>query len=127
MADDQAGSSDTKTADLAGNEEENVVSMVDVLEENQELEAEATAVLGDSDDKFCTYPQVMHFIIIMIINPSSHDHQSRSSVLLTQCSHLAVYQCHMACVLTLSQCATESCNQYKHALHNHVTFNFNIV
>lgn len=32
------------------------LSMVDVLEENEELEEEAKAVLGDSDDRCCTYP-----------------------------------------------------------------------
>lgn len=31
------------------------LSMMDVLAENEELEEEATAVLGDSDDKCCTY------------------------------------------------------------------------
>lgn len=34
------------------------LSMVDVLEENEELEEEAKAVLGDSDDRCCTYPTV---------------------------------------------------------------------
>ncbi|XP_072032460.1 putative E3 ubiquitin-protein ligase UBR7 [Amphiura filiformis] len=57
MAEDKPGSSDGKSADLAATEEGNVVSMVDVLQVNQELEAEATAVLGDSDDKCCTYLQ----------------------------------------------------------------------
>ncbi|XP_038075037.1 putative E3 ubiquitin-protein ligase UBR7 isoform X2 [Patiria miniata] len=36
--------------------EDTVLSMVDVLQESEELEEEATAVLGDSDDKYCTYP-----------------------------------------------------------------------
>lgn len=35
--------------------EDEVVSMVDVLDEDNELEEEARAVLGDSDDKNCTY------------------------------------------------------------------------
>ena len=52
IAETAAGSSDLTA------HEENVISMVDVLQESQQLEAEATAVLGDSDDKFCTYPQV---------------------------------------------------------------------
>lgn len=34
------------------------LSMVDVLEENEELEEEAKAVLGDSDDRCCTYTTV---------------------------------------------------------------------
>ena len=42
--------------------EDEVVSMVDVLQENDELEEEARAVLGDSDDQHCTYPAVSYFI-----------------------------------------------------------------
>lgn len=37
---------------------EDVLSMVDVLKEEAELEEEANAVLGDSDDQNCTYPMV---------------------------------------------------------------------
>lgn len=37
----------------------NVVSMVDVLEEEQLLEEDANAVLGGSDDRNCTYLQVI--------------------------------------------------------------------
>ncbi|XP_046545115.1 putative E3 ubiquitin-protein ligase UBR7 [Haliotis rubra] len=36
--------------------EDTGVSMVDILEEEERLEADANAVLGDSDDKNCTYP-----------------------------------------------------------------------
>jgi E3 ubiquitin-protein ligase UBR7 len=36
----------------------NVVTMVDVLKEEQELEDDAKAVLGASDDQNCTYTQV---------------------------------------------------------------------
>ena len=39
----------------AGVFEDEVVSMVDVLHEDDELEEEARAVLGDSDDQHCTY------------------------------------------------------------------------
>ena len=42
---------------MAGNTED-VLSMVDVLEEDRALEEEANAVLGASDDQNCTYPQV---------------------------------------------------------------------
>ena len=35
--------------------EDEIVSMVDVLQEDNELEEEARAVLGDSDDQHCTY------------------------------------------------------------------------
>lgn len=38
--------------------EDEVVSMVDVLHEGNELEEEARAVLGDSDDQHCTYHTV---------------------------------------------------------------------
>lgn len=40
----------------AGVLEDEVVSMVDVLHEDNELEEEARAVLGDSDDQHCTFP-----------------------------------------------------------------------
>ena len=39
----------------AGVFEDEIVSMVDVLQEDNELEEEARAVLGDSDDQHCTY------------------------------------------------------------------------
>ena len=42
----------------AGVLEDEVVSMVDVLHEDNELEEEARAVLGDSDDQHCTFPAV---------------------------------------------------------------------
>ena len=38
--------------------EENIVSLVDVLEEDEELEEEASAVLAGSDSDHCSYPQV---------------------------------------------------------------------
>ncbi|KAF7654045.1 hypothetical protein LDENG_00075310 [Lucifuga dentata] len=37
--------------------EEQTVSLVDVLEEDEELEEEASAVLGGSDSEHCSYPQ----------------------------------------------------------------------
>ena len=37
---------------------EAIVSLQDVLEEDQQLEQTANAVLGDSDDTQCTYPKV---------------------------------------------------------------------
>lgn len=37
---------------------EEVVSLQDVLEEDRQLEQDANAVLGDSDDSECTYPKV---------------------------------------------------------------------
>lgn len=41
--------------DLESEESENVITMVDVLEEEKELEDNAFAVLGASDEKNCTY------------------------------------------------------------------------
>ena len=38
--------------------EEAVLSLQEVLEEDQHLEQVANAVLGDSDDSHCTYPKV---------------------------------------------------------------------
>ena len=40
--------------------ENDEVSMVDVLEKDKELEAEANAVFGDSDDQHCTYDKVLY-------------------------------------------------------------------
>lgn len=38
--------------------EEQTVSLVDVLEEDEELEEEASAVLAGSDSDHCSYPLV---------------------------------------------------------------------
>lgn len=52
--------------------EEQTVSLVDVLEEDEELEEEASAVLAGSDSDHCSYPQVsllhMHLDIILHIS-----------------------------------------------------------
>ena len=37
-----------------------IVSLQDVVEEDQQLEQTANAVLGDSDDTQCTYPKVIN-------------------------------------------------------------------
>lgn len=52
------------------NSGEDVLSMIDVLKEENELEEEANAVLGDSDDQNCTYPMVrrFHFNTFMFAN-----------------------------------------------------------
>lgn len=42
-------------------EEENSVTMLDVLKEEHQLEEDANAVLGASDDKYCTYIKVIIF------------------------------------------------------------------
>lgn len=44
-------------------EEENSVTMLDVLQEEKELEDDANAVFGSSDDKICTYGKVCCLII----------------------------------------------------------------
>ena len=43
---------------MSGDGEEAVLSLQDVLEEDQQLEETANAVLGDSDDTQCTYSKV---------------------------------------------------------------------
>jgi len=43
---------------MEGETGDEVVSMVDVLQEDNDLEEEANAVLGDSDDQCCTYSRV---------------------------------------------------------------------
>lgn len=43
-----------------GEEEDQGVTLVEVLEEQAKLEEDADAVLGGSDDKNCTYSMVCH-------------------------------------------------------------------
>ena len=40
--------------------DEHIVSMVDVLNDEQQLQDDANAVLGACDDTVCTYSQVTH-------------------------------------------------------------------
>lgn len=47
-----------KDADMSEYDGEKVVTMMDVLQEQQEFEEDANAVLGASDDKNCTYSKV---------------------------------------------------------------------
>lgn len=50
---------------MAANDgEEATVSLVDVLEQDEELENEASAVLGGSDSEKCSYPEVMHDLFV---------------------------------------------------------------
>lgn len=46
---------DTEMAEFDGEE---VVTMMDVLKEQQDFEDDANAVLGGSDEKECTFSQV---------------------------------------------------------------------
>ena len=74
-------------ADSAGNDsngrendnvDQDVISMLDVLAEEKQLEDDAEAVLGDSDDKNCTYENVgidqtkhtftMSIVIVNMVN-----------------------------------------------------------
>lgn len=48
------------------NSGEDVLSMIDVLKEENELEEEANAVLGDSDDQNCTYPMVKNISFLCV-------------------------------------------------------------
>ena len=63
FATSSSSSSSTLTGNVMSSEqfENDEVSMVDVLEEDKELEAEANAVFGDSDDQHCTYEKVYLF------------------------------------------------------------------
>lgn len=49
------GTEDTEMPDCNGDK---VVTMMDVLQEQQDFEEDANAVLGASDDKNCTYSKV---------------------------------------------------------------------
>lgn len=48
----------TEEAEMAECDGDKVVTMMDVLEEQQNFEEDANAVLGASDDKNCTYLKV---------------------------------------------------------------------
>lgn len=45
-------------SEMADQEGQKVVTMMDVLKEQEEFEEDANAVLGASDDKDCTYSKV---------------------------------------------------------------------
>lgn len=45
-------------AEMTECEEDKVVTMMDVLQEQENFEEDANAVLGGSDDKNCTYSKV---------------------------------------------------------------------
>lgn len=47
--------------------EDNGVTMVDVLRDEEALEEDAHAVLGGSDDKFCTYSKVFQSKLVLSI------------------------------------------------------------
>ena len=51
-------SNDQTKRESVSQDEDSGVSMVEVLEEEKQLEEDAKAVLGDSDEKNCTYPLV---------------------------------------------------------------------
>jgi len=46
------------------NDQDQVMSMVDVLNDEQQLQEDATAVLGACDDNVCTYSQVGHLTVV---------------------------------------------------------------
>lgn len=54
---EQASNSAHKSIESCG-DDENSVTMIDVLQEENQLEEDANAVLGPADDKNCTYSQV---------------------------------------------------------------------
>jgi len=54
MADSEITEHEAEGAD------EGIVSMVDVLNDEQQLQDDANAVLGACDDNLCTYSQVGH-------------------------------------------------------------------
>lgn len=55
---DQMAANGIKDADMSDCDGQNVVTMMDVLQEQEDFEEDANAVLGASDDKNCTYFKV---------------------------------------------------------------------
>lgn len=58
---DMSNLEDSKSTNDCKEDDSNVITMLDVLEEEKMLEDDALAVLGASDDKNCTYNQVTYF------------------------------------------------------------------
>jgi len=92
MADIQESSFDANTTE--NNEDMEIVTMVDVLKEEQELEADACAVLGGSDEKNCTYSKgylkrQALYACVTCIPESKSDPTKRAGICLA-CS----YSCH---------------------------------
>ena len=53
-----------------GEEEEDSMSMLDVLQEEKQLEEDADAILGGSDSSQCTYSQVVNIYCKYIVHMS---------------------------------------------------------
>ena len=62
--------------------EDTGVSMVDVLEEETKLEEDANAVLGDSDDKNCTYLMVSFISKTKVAIPGGKGKTERHAVIV---------------------------------------------
>ena len=67
-------------------DEQEVVSLQDVLEEDQQLQVTANAVLGDSDDSQCTYSKVSRLLARAHVLLSCF---SRGMCIARRCTHAA--------------------------------------
>ena len=47
--------------------DEDSVTMLDVLQEEEELDEDADAVLGNTDDKHCSYSQVCNALVFWVV------------------------------------------------------------
>ena len=90
-------SSEAKEDDQEG--QEDPVTMLDVLQDEESLEADAKAVLGNADDKNCTYHtggymkrQPLYACLTCIKEPEDH---SKGAGICLACS----YHCHEGCNL----------------------------
>lgn len=66
---DEQGSSQPNESAFP-DEDEETITMLDVIEREDKLEEEASAVLGNSDEKNCTYPKVSSVISTKFSSPS---------------------------------------------------------
>lgn len=80
---DEVASLLNQTAEMDGDGGEQIVTMQDVLDEQDELEKEYAAVLGGSDHKCCTYSKVLEysffFLQIYLIQSSRGTSSARPS------------------------------------------------
>ena len=69
-------SGSNSTRDAGEETEEPVISMVDYLKEEEELENDAHAVLGGSDEHHCTYPMVINYVFSVSMKFGQYSNRS---------------------------------------------------
>lgn len=91
---DANGAANAADIDESNQLEQSTITMLDVLEEEKELEDEYAAVLGASDEKYCTYSkgaiQRQALYSCLTCCPEARSDMSKSAGVCLACS----YRCH---------------------------------